>query len=670
MRRLLHASPASLLRSPDLPFLLLWAASILAGCLVYNDFGLTWDEPLFYQYSDAVGYAYSIPEWLSGTFNLENAYGPSADHKIYGAAYLLVGRNVTRALQALTGINDPGIWHLTNFLAFEIGVLYLYRLCRRWMSPPAATAAALLYLTQPLLWGHAFINPKDMPFATLFILTVYAGFHMVDQCIELGVEAPATQQPEAAQQRIVRLSTRRAAALGAAAGVLALLLAGYGEPWRTALGDLVRLGYYAPPGSTVGRWFASLASSRALFPVDYYLAKVFSAYRWVNAAVALAALGFIGVVLARRFPVQAQAVRRFLLEVFSPPPRWPVLSLPRSGLRGTLQAVLWPAVLLGMLTAVRVLGPLAAVIVFLAFMLQPRQRSVLPLLFYVSLAALVTLACWPYVWAEPLTRFGEVVRHMADNPKLIPVLYAGQVFSSNALPSDYLPRLLGLTLTEPVWPLALAGAAVGAVRFVRRQVDWRTWIPITAWFIVPALYVVTQRPAMYDGYRHFLFILPPVFITCGLALDALMARLRLPAAQAVAGTLIVLPGILGIAGLHPYPYAYYNVFAGGVQGAFRRYETDYWLTCYKETVEALEAQGLDTETLFVHRQPAIARAYAGAQLRIEPFDPDADQTTPGSLLLLTTRSNSDQAIHPADPIILAVGRQGATFCVVKRVPSN
>jgi len=327
-------------------------------------------------------------------------------------------------------------------------------------------------------------------------------------------------------------------------------------------------------------------------------------------------------------------------------------------------------VLLGLLTAIRILGPLAGAIVFLAFLLQPQRRSMLPLLFYVSLAALVTLACWPYLWPEPTSRFEEVVRHMADNPKLIPVLYAGQGFSSNALPSDYPPRLLGLTLTEPVWPLALAGVAVGVVRFLRRQVDGRTWIPVVAGFVVPAISVVTQRPAMYDGYRHFLFILPPVFITCGLALDALMARLRLPAAQAVAGTLIVLPGILGSAGLHLYPYAYYNAFAGGVQGAFRRYETDYWLTCYKETLESLEAQETEAPALFVLRQPAIARAYAGGRWPVEPFDPEDDRPFPGSLLLLTTRTNSDLAIHPADPVILAVGRQGATFCVVKQVPFN
>jgi hypothetical protein len=120
MRRPLP-SFSSLLRSPDSPFLILWLASLLAGVLIFRDFGLAWDEPLFYQYSDAVGSAYSIPDWLNGSIDLEAAYGPSAeDHKIYGAAYLLVGRNVNRALQALTGAEAWSVWHLTNFLAFEL----------------------------------------------------------------------------------------------------------------------------------------------------------------------------------------------------------------------------------------------------------------------------------------------------------------------------------------------------------------------------------------------------------------------------------------------------------------------------------------------------------------------------------------------------------------------
>jgi hypothetical protein len=335
-----------------------------------------------------------------------------------------------------------------------------------------------------------------------------------------------------------------------------------------------------------------------------------------------------------------------------------------------LRAVAVPAILLGMLTAVRILGPFAAVLIAAAFAVQDRRRSWLPLLLYAGIAALVTFACWPYLWPDPLGRFNEVVRHMADNPQLVPVLFDGRVYSSTDLPAAYLPRLLGLTLTEPVWVLALAGAVVGVVRFARKDLDWRTYFPVLAWFALPALFVLARRPALYDGYRHFLFILPPVFISAGLAWEAVHKRLQYPILQLAAAAAILLPGVVGLVRMHPYPYAYYNAFAGGVQRAFRSYETDYWLTCYKESIEQLQSEGTVAPALFVLRQPAIAREYAPATWDVEPFEPEDDRTTAGSLILLTTRSNVDEKVHPDDPVVLSVGRLGATFCVVKQVPGS
>jgi hypothetical protein len=667
----------SLLRSPDLPFLVLWLASLLAGILVYRDFGAAWDEPLFYQYSDAVGSAYSLPDWLRGTIDLERAYGPSAeDHKIYGAAYLLVGRNVMRALQALSGAEAWTIWHLTNFLAFELGVLFLYLLCKRWMRPPAAAIAAALYLTQPLIWGHAFINPKDMPFATLFILATYFGFRMVDQIGELG--AIPERDSRGAEGLVETHPPPRnwsatawwVGGAGSACALIAIALAVFGESWRGALGDLVRQAYTATPDTGLGRAFAWLASSRGLLPVDFYLGRVYLAYRWANALVGLIALILGAVLLAHRYPVETERLRRWIAEVLAPFPSLPAITLPAAPITKATSVVILPGILLGMLTAVRILGPLAGALVVAAFLLQHKRRSWLPIGFYLGVAGLTALACWPYLWPEPAARFAGVLRHMADNPKLLPVLYAGTIYASNDLPVGYMPRLLALTLTEPVWPLAIGGLVVSCVRFVRRQIEWRTWVTIVLWLLAPMIYVLTRQPAMYDGYRHFLFVLPPIFIAGGLALDALWSRMRSPIGRVALGALLLVPGVLGIVRLHPYPYTYYNTFVGGVAGAFRDYETDYWLTCYKETLEELEAQGIESAPLFVHRQPAIARAYAGTRWRIEAFDPDADHTTAGSLLLLTTRTNSDLAIHPSDPVILTVGRQGASFCVVKRVPAE
>jgi len=48
------------------------------------------------------------------------------------------------------------------------------------MNELAAFGAVLLFLSQPLLWGHAFINPKDIPFMAFFTTSIYTGLRMVD----------------------------------------------------------------------------------------------------------------------------------------------------------------------------------------------------------------------------------------------------------------------------------------------------------------------------------------------------------------------------------------------------------------------------------------------------------------------------------------------------------
>jgi len=41
--------------------------------------------------------------------------------------------------------------------------------------------AAALFATQPLLFGHAFINQKDTPFLAFFLISVVVGMHTVDR---------------------------------------------------------------------------------------------------------------------------------------------------------------------------------------------------------------------------------------------------------------------------------------------------------------------------------------------------------------------------------------------------------------------------------------------------------------------------------------------------------
>ena len=516
------------------PILLLLAVNLIAGLFIFDNYGLSWDEPLFYDYGNALGYAYSPPEWLSGQFDVDNSYGSSGDdHKTRGPAYLLLARGPVRLLE-IFGVESASAWHLINFLFFQVGVYFFYRLSLRWMKPSAALAAAALFAWQPMLWGHAFINPKDPPFMTFFLAAVCLGFEMVDRVTEPGGKNPLK--------------------------------------------------------------------------------------------------------------------------------------------------IILPAILLGITTSIRVLGPLAGVLVFIYFLYavftsRNLRVPVSPWLLFFGYGFITLLSMfltWPYLWEEPLSRFLEVFRLMSDNPTSLSVLFGGEVFRAGDLPRRYLPFMLAVTLTEPIWILFALGVIAGYWKLLRDRSPARARNLVTVtlvllWFVIVVAYVFIRQPAMYDGIRHFLFILPPIFLFTGFVFEFLMERSY---NWLYAGILaaILLPGLYSIIQLHPYEYTYYNSLVGGTQNAFRRYETDYWLTCYKEAVEELNHSITEPVTLFVHREAYIAQYYASPHIAVRELRGAVSEVQPGDYVLVNSRTNEDRRVFQDAPHVIEIRHGGALFCTIKRIP--
>jgi len=355
-----------------------------------------------------------------------------------------------------------------------------------------------------------------------------------------------------------------------------------------------------------------------------------------------------------------------------------------------------PAMILGITTSVRVLGPLAGLLVlaYATFKIGRGIFAFLPhLILYAVIALLAMFATWPFLWESPVARFAEVSRFMSDNPTNLSVLFGGEIYRAGELPRRYLPFMLAATLTEPVWPLFFLGILAGYWKpFKQRRIlnaglrevtpveTWRSLrssLDITTirnnlisltlvllWFVILVGYVLLRRPAMYDGLRHFLFILPPIFIFVGLAIDYI-APFWL---RAAAIFVLLVPGVAGILRLHPYEYTYYNSFLGGTSGAFRNYETDYWLTCYKEAVEILN-QATDTPTtLYVHREAYIAAYYAGENVVVQDLRGASANVKSGDIVLVNTRTNEDRKVFKGAPVMLKIGRGNAIFCMVKQIP--
>ncbi|HAX68159.1 MAG TPA: hypothetical protein DCY14_01000, partial [Anaerolineae bacterium] len=161
--------------------MILLVINLFIGLVTFRSYGLSWDEPLFYDYAEALKYAYTPANWFSGNFEVERSFGSSgSDHANRGPAYLLIATPFVSLVERL-GLDSASAWHLVNFLTFQLGVYLLYRLASKWMGKESALAAAALFAFQPLLWGHAFINPKDIPFLAFFLGAVLFGFELVDK---------------------------------------------------------------------------------------------------------------------------------------------------------------------------------------------------------------------------------------------------------------------------------------------------------------------------------------------------------------------------------------------------------------------------------------------------------------------------------------------------------
>ena len=129
--------------------------------------------------------------------------------------------------------------------------------------------------------------------------------------------------------------------------------------------------------------------------------------------------------------------------------------------------------------------------------------------------------------------------------------------------------------------------------------------------------------------------------------------------------ILLAPAVYNLIQLHPYQYSYYNTFTGGTSGAFRKYETEYWLTCYKEAVEEFKAPNTQ---LFVKREPAIAAYYADGSITIRDYRAEFGEIHSGDFVLVNTRANEDMKTFKEAPVVLQISRGSAVFCEIKQIP--
>jgi hypothetical protein len=584
--------------------------SFVIGVLTVRQYGESWDELQFFKYADRALQAYFT--WpSSGTIPLT---GNTYDN--YGPAYVMLVALAARLLGLILPWITSDLRHLAYFITWLACLWAFHALAQRWLAEAPAFGATLLFATQPLFWGHVFISPKDIPFLTFFLLSLEFGFRMVDAGPSISLDS---------------LSTSRERLLPALTAVWLVLLFG---------------AFLLTP--VVHAWISGLVTAAAAGQTNV-ISRIASGIHKVEPAVYIQRY-FVFFLWARSL--------FFLVSGFGLAWLWRrVTSLPRF-----LLAVIPAAVLLGITTSMRVLGPFAGLIVAGYAIWRQRRAVVIPFLAYLLLAMIAMYLTWPYLWPDPAGHLAESVRVMSEYPWRGQVLFGGAMYSSTDLPRSYLPVLLGIQLTEPVWFLFAAGLAIAVLEAVRQNKRSLALLVLSVvWFVLPVLGFVATRSPLYDNFRQVFFILPPVFLLGGLAFE----RIRHPFLRAAIIGVLILPGIIDCVHLHPYEYIYYNRFVGGVSGAFRRYELDYWGTSYREATAYLNQVASANDTVWAEGPAHLVQLYARPDLKIYSTD-EALRASHYDYVVATTRYNLDLTSYPGATVVHVIERDGSPLTVIKQ----
>jgi hypothetical protein len=290
-------------------------------------------------------------------------------------------------------------------------------------------------------------------------------------------------------------------------------------------------------------------------------------------------------------------------------------------------------------------------------------------------AGLVALALmglfWPWSVMAPgnLLSAATAFSHFSF---LLHTIVDGQVYLNGQVPRTYLLSYLLVRLPE----LLLLGLAAALVllpmrwRRVRAAGEGAEWLvrhfPLLLAAAFPIAFTLATQPALYNGTRHFLFVVPPLAVLAALGWGWLVGQAppRLTPAVVAVMTGLAAFHLVTLARLHPYEYVYYNQLAGGLPGANTKWETDYWADTVRQSAALLTAyvagEGAppaEPWPVAVCAESIQAAAYLGPTFEVTRDWRRAE------FFISPTHMDCDTALKGR--IIATVERMGVTLAVVR-----
>lgn len=193
---------------------------------------------------------------------------------------------------------------------------------------------------------------------------------------------------------------------------------------------------------------------------------------------------------------------------------------------------------------------------------------------------------FPYAHSAPITNSLKALKEMENFQTAIRMLFEGRALWSDEIPWYYIPKWLSIAL-----PLFILTGIVFLIVFFRKVFNNTRRLPLFFVLFVaifPVTYAIYKHSALYDGIRHFLFVIPVITVLAALGWAAVGFKFKESKIKWGFPGLMVIMMLLPLRFMvanHPDQYIYFNELVGGIKGAHGYYETDYWMNSIKPLSE-------------------------------------------------------------------------------------
>jgi hypothetical protein len=197
-------------------------------------------------------------------------------------------------------------------------------------------------------------------------------------------------------------------------------------------------------------------------------------------------------------------------------------------------------------------------------------------------ATLFSVLTWPYLGINVIPNAQELLHLRTNFPWQHTVIFQGEELHGTQLPGHYL-----LTWFAIATPLMILIPALLSPLVIKKWFHNRIFILLLLVLVTNITLYTIIRPLVYDGLRHFLFLVPMISTLGVIAIVEYFKHAQRKFIKSVIAIIILINSAViarQIVSLHPYQYIFFNSFVGGLQGAQKKYDTEYWGASYNEAI--------------------------------------------------------------------------------------